>query len=111
MKRFLLALCLVLALPASALAGHSGEGADAPYMVQLASVKSAEAAENEWSRLQRLHGDLLGDLDLDLQRADLGERGIFFRIRTGPFPNAVTAKDMCWQIQAAKLNCLVVRRK
>ncbi len=79
------------------------------YFVQLASVKSEDGARNEWVRMQRAHPDLLGDLDLTLQSADLGERGVFYRIRTGPFPNRATARDMCWQIKAAKLDCLVIR--
>ncbi len=81
------------------------------YFVQLASVKSDAGARKEWARMQRVHPDLLGDLELSVQSADLGERGIFFRIRTGPFPNRATAQDMCWQIKAAKLGCLVVREK
>ncbi len=81
------------------------------YYVQLASVKSDDVARKEWARLQRAHPDLLGDLELSVQSADLGDRGIFFRIRTGPFPNRATAQDMCWQIKAAKLVCLVVRTK
>ncbi len=81
------------------------------YFVQLASVKSDDSARKEWARMQRAHPDLLGDLELSVQSADLGERGIFFRIRTGPFPNRATAQDMCWQIEAAKLGCLVVREK
>ena len=83
--------------------------AAADYFVQLASVKSEVRAREEWARLQRTHPDLLGDLELTLQSADLGDRGIFHRIRTGPFPNRATAQDMCWQLKAAKLNCLVVR--
>jgi cell division septation protein DedD len=79
------------------------------YFVQLASVKSEQGARKEWARMQRAHPDLLGDLDLTLQSADLGERGVFYRIRTGPFPNRATAQDMCWQLKAAKLGCLVVR--
>ena len=79
------------------------------YFVQLASVKSDNAARTEWARMQRVHPDLLGDLDLLVQSADLGDRGIFYRIRTGPFPNRATAQDMCWQLKAAKLGCLVVR--
>ncbi len=54
---------------------------------------------------------MLGDLTLEVQRADLGDRGIFYRIRSGPFPNRATARDMCAQIKAAKLGCLVVRAK
>ncbi len=81
------------------------------YFVQLASVRSDQSARQEWVRLQKVHPELLGDLALAVQRADLGDRGIFFRIRTGPFPNRATAQDMCAQIEAAKLACLVVRDK
>ena len=79
------------------------------YFVQIASLKSEDGARREWARMQRAHPDLLGDLELKVQPADLGERGVFFRVRTGPFPNKATALDMCWQIKAAKLGCLVVR--
>ena len=81
------------------------------YFVQLASVKSDQSARQEWVRLRKGHAELFGDLALDVQRADLGDRGIFYRIRTGPFPNRATAQDMCAQIKAAKLACLVVRDK
>jgi cell division septation protein DedD len=81
------------------------------YFVQLASVKSDQSARQEWTRLQKVHPALFDDLALDVQRADLGDRGIFYRIRTGPFPNRATAQDMCAQIKAAKLDCLVVRDK
>ncbi len=81
------------------------------YVVQLASVRSDESARQEWTRLQKVHPALLGDLALEVQRADLGDRGIFYRIRTGPFPNLATAQDMCAQIEAAELACLVVRDK
>ena len=63
------------------------------------------------ARLQKGHLDFFGDLTLDVQRADMGAGGIFYRVRIGPFPNKATAQDMCWQIKAAKLACLVVRTK
>lgn len=81
------------------------------YFVQLASVKSDEGARQEWLRLQKVHPTLFDDMALVVQRADLGDRGIFYRIRIGPFPNRATAQDMCAQIKAAKLGCLVVRNK
>ena len=81
------------------------------YFVQLASVKSDQSARKEWTRLKNAHSGLFDDLALDVQRADLGDRGIFYRIRVGPFPNRATAQDMCAQIKAAKLGCLVMRDK
>lgn len=89
----------------------SGPGAAAEgYLVQLASVKSEARAREEWARLQGSHPDLLGDLALTVQRANLGARGVYYRIQTGPFPNEATAQDMCWQLRAAKLDCLIVTR-
>ena len=84
--------------------------AEGVYVVQLASLKSAESATGAWTRLQGRHGELLGDLELILQRVDLGERGIFFRLQTGPFPNLATAQDMCRQLKAADLDCIVTAR-
>ena len=81
------------------------------YFVQLASMKSDESARKEWARLKKAHAELFDDLALDVQRADLGDRGIFYRIRIGPFPNRATAQDMCGQIKATKLGCLVVLDK
>ena len=81
------------------------------YFVQLASLKSDASAHQEWARLRKAHPDLFGDLVLDVQRADMGAGGIFYRVRIGPFPNKATAQDMCWQIKAVKLACLVVRAK
>ncbi len=108
--------CFLVAGLLWAVAGAVGLGsgqalAAGRYFVQIASVKSDDEAREEWARMQRAHPDLLGDLELSVQTADLGERGIFFRIRTGPFPNQATAQDMCGQIEAAKLGCLVVRDK
>ncbi len=101
-------------IPAALMVASLGAGpalAAGDYFVQLASVKSDDSARKEWSRLQKAHAELLADLVLDVQRADLGDRGIFYRIRTGPFPNRATAQDMCAQIKAAKLDCLVTRDK
>ncbi len=104
-RRWLFGVLIVVALGAGpALAAGN-------YFVQLASVRSDESARKEWTRLQKVHPALLDDLALEVQRADLGDRGIFYRIRTGPFPNRATAQDMCAQIEAAKLACLVVLDK
>ncbi len=111
MKRAILTSVLILGLAGPAWAGHGDILGGAVYAVQLASVRSQEAAEGEWARLQKSHPDLLGDMELTVRSADLGDRGTFYRIQTGPFPNQATAEDMCWQLRAEKLDCLVLRRK
>ena len=54
------------------------------FRVHLTSIRSHEAAEREWSRLRRLHRDLLKGLRLEVERADLGPgRGTWYRIEGG----------------------------
>lgn len=80
------------------------------YFVQLASLNSPAAAKQAWDSLRTAHPALLSDMRLNLQTIDLGDRGVFYRVQTGPLPNRATAKDLCWQIKAVKQDCVVVRR-
>ena len=53
----------------------------AGYKVQLAAIRSPQLAQQEWKRLRSKHTDLLGRMELSVSRADLGSKGIFFRLR------------------------------
>lgn len=92
--------------------GTSGRLAQAAtgYHVQLASMGSPELAQRHWELLRAENTELLGDMTLFLEEANLGTRGIFYRVQIGPFPNEATAEDMCLQLKAQRLDCLVVRR-
>jgi cell division septation protein DedD len=91
--------------------GISGSSARAAsdYLVQLASMGSPEMAQQHWELLRAKNAELLGDMSLTLEEANLGARGTFYRIQIGPFPNQATAEDMCAQLKQQKLDCLVVR--
>jgi cell division septation protein DedD len=84
--------------------------ADGDYVIQLASVKSEERAHKAWAEMQAKHAQLLGDLQLMVQTAEIAGQGTFYRMQAGPFPNEATAEDMCLQLRAAKLDCLVRKR-
>lgn len=78
------------------------------HYVQVSSVTSPEATVAEWEKLQKSITVLSG-LDYRVQQADLGERGTYYRIQTGPF-TAENAKALCEAIKAQKPDgCLVVR--
>lgn len=99
------AVCVALSLP------PAGARAAETYMIQLASFKSKARAEAAWKALRRKQPDLLAGLSANIQSANLGTRGIFYRLRTGPFPNRATAQDMCWQLRPTRpQDCLVRRR-
>jgi hypothetical protein len=81
----------------------------ATRMVQLGAVRTQEAAKAEWVRLQKKFKTQLGTLDASIEQADLGARGIYWRIR-GASVTAEQGKEICAQLVAAKQSCMVVGR-
>jgi cell division septation protein DedD len=81
-----------------------------PFAIQFASLRTMDKAQDMWRRLQARYPDLLGDMALNVDRVDLGDRGIFFRVQAGPVPNRATAEDMCGQLKARQQDCIVVAR-
>ncbi len=79
------------------------------YRIQLAAVRNADAAKREWARLQKKHSSVLGALSLNVERADLGKKGIFFRLRAGPVADLVAAKELCQSLAKLKVDCFVIR--
>jgi hypothetical protein len=77
--------------------------------VQLASLRSPDAARDEWVRLKRDNPDLLGKLTAVAVRADLGERGIYYKIEAGPLPSKDAASRLCSQMRQRDLDCQLVR--
>lgn len=78
-------------------------------MVQLAALRDEAGARTAWSRLQGNNGDLLGNLTLDIQRADLGDKGIFYRVRAKGLASAEEAKALCEKLKARDVGCIPVR--
>jgi len=74
----------------------------------LASIRSEDAVRAEWGRLKGKYPDMLGGLDLTVARADLGAKGIFYRLRAGPLSESA-AKKLCADLAKNKVGCLVVR--
>ena len=85
-------------------------GAHPGVFIQLASLPSSEAASRRWQGLQKSHPRLLSDFHLTVEPADLGDRGLYYRVQVGPLPSQATAKDLCWQLKTKQQDCIVVRR-
>lgn len=67
------------------------------YYVQLASVKTRLAAESEWAKLK---GKYNLSSSYRIQKKDLGAKGVFYRIQSGPY-----SKDKAGSI------CSVIKQK
>ncbi|MGJ3259037.1 MAG: SPOR domain-containing protein [Rhodospirillales bacterium] len=80
------------------------------WRIQLAASRSEPAVKSEWDRLRSRNVDLLGDLQLQVTRIDLGAtRGIFYRLRAGPLADEKAAQALCERLKQRKLGCLVVK--
>ncbi|HEX7970398.1 MAG TPA: SPOR domain-containing protein [Stellaceae bacterium] len=79
------------------------------YRLQLGSVRTPDRAKAEWERLKREQGDLLGSLAFTAARADLGERGIFYRIQAGPIADAAAAERQCNELKRRGVGCILVK--
>ena len=75
--------------------------------IQLAAVKTEEAAKSEWARLQKLHPDVLGALSLHVERFEKSASEVFFRIQAGPFQDKAAAKAVCGQLKQKNQACIV----
>jgi cell division septation protein DedD len=96
-------------VPPSAAAAAPAARPEAGFRIQIAAARTPDAAEQEWSRLSRQHKDLLGDLDHWVNATDLGDKGIFHRLRAGPVKDRAAAEDLCNQLKQRNVGCLIVR--
>lgn len=80
------------------------------FVVQVSSQRSEEAARSAFSGLQRRFPSVLGDRSPDIARADLGARGVFYRVRVGPMETRVAAANFCETLKNAGGDCIVARR-
>jgi cell division septation protein DedD len=90
--------------PPSARAGKAGG-----YRLQIGAVRSEAAAQVEWDRLKKTQKDLLGGMGAGWSRADLGERGTFYRILAGPIADPATAERICGELKKRSVGCILVR--
>ncbi len=94
------------AAPAPAAAAGTSRALSGVAVLQLGAFESQELANGAWASL-RARFNTLGQLAPDVQRADLGAKGIVYRLRAGPFADRTAAVDACTQLKAAGGNCFV----
>ncbi len=77
--------------------------------LQLGSVRSEDGARQEWERIKRKNADLLGTLSATPIRADLGDKGIYYRILTGPVADQAAAERICSELKQRSVGCIIAR--
>jgi cell division septation protein DedD len=89
-------------------AAQPRRGDVAAYMIQLVAVGSVDQARTAWERLSSRNADILGSLSPSFVRADLGARGVIYRLRAGPIDGETRARALCAQLAGRSVDCMIV---
>jgi len=94
----------------AALPGQTPYPEASGYLVQVAARQSRKEALRAFNDLQLRFPQMLGGMAPEVLRADLGQRGIWFRIGIGPMAQQSAAVDFCRQLKSQGGDCLIRRR-
>jgi hypothetical protein len=98
-----------VAAPNPVQAAPSGGGASGGYLVQVASQRNEADAHASYRALQGKYPTVLGSRSPLIKRADLGEKGVYYRAMIGPFGSADEASQFCGSLKTAGGQCVVQR--
>jgi hypothetical protein len=87
----------------------SGGGGGGGYLVQVSSQKNEADAQASYRALQGKFPAVLGSRAPVIKRADLGEKGIYYRAMVGPFGSPDEASQFCGSLKSAGGQCVVQR--
>jgi hypothetical protein len=79
------------------------------YVVQISSQRSESDAQASFRALQGKFPSVLGSRTPLIKRADLGEKGTYYRAMVGPFGSPDEASQFCGNLKSAGGQCVVQR--
>jgi cell division septation protein DedD len=72
----------------------------------VASATSEDGAWSTWKKMKAKHASLSAAVPV-VVRADLGTKGIFYRVRLGGFEDQNAAKKSCNKLKSNGVSCYV----
>ena len=95
--------------PVSELDNTAALTADTPgFLVQIGATQKEDRAASEIARVAKKYPEILASLGSVVVRTDLGEKGVWYRMRIGPFANRAEADATCGKLKAVNVGCFVV---
>ena len=93
--------------PVQAAPGASGSSGG--YLVQVSSQRNEADAQASYRALQSKFPAVLGSRSPVIKRADLGDKGVYYRTMVGPFGSSDEASQFCGSLKTAGGQCVVQR--
>jgi hypothetical protein len=88
-------------------AAPSGGGGSGGYLVQVSSQRNEADAQASYRALQSKFPTVLGSRSPLIKRADLGDKGVYYRAMVGPFGSPDEASQFCGSLKTAGGQCVV----
>lgn len=86
----------------------SGSALSGTHVVQVGAFRSNDEAMAQWARMQnRLGTEVIDGKTFHVEEADLGERGVYHRLRVGPFSSSSAAQTYCATLKENGQDCLI----
>jgi hypothetical protein len=79
------------------------------YLVQVSSQRNETDAQASYRALQGKFPAVLGSRSPVIKRADLGDKGVYYRAMVGPFGTSDEASQFCGSLKSAGGQCVVQR--
>jgi cell division protein FtsN len=83
-------------------------GGGSGFLIQVAAYKDEAIAKSTAAEIKTKAGDLLSGASENIQRADLGDKGVYYRVQFGPFASRGAANEHCGGLKSLGVNCIVV---
>ncbi len=81
------------------------------WQVQIVSGKNKKAVEDTQTKLYKKHTTILSGVSSEVVKADLGTKGIYYRLMLGSYVSKTDANNLCTKLKAAKESCFVKQKK
>ena len=79
------------------------------YQVQIMSAKERDSVINSWEKLKKAHA-FFAALPYEIEEADLGSSGIYYRLKVGAYADKEAANKLCDQYKEVKGSCIVKKK-
>jgi len=73
--------------------------------VHLASYRTRKSADAGWTKIMRANKELLGGLDREITKVNLGRKGTYYRLKAGPLESSKAAKALCKSLKRRRQFC------
>ncbi|MEE9313303.1 MAG: SPOR domain-containing protein [Rhizobiaceae bacterium] len=94
--------------PAKKVVAKTTPSVSSPYAVQIASQRSAAAAQKSYKSLSRRYASVLRGKGVDIRKGVIKGKGTYYRVRI-PAQSKAAARKICGQLKAKGGACFVTR--